>query len=251
VTVDGLELFKPVYLRNDKVGFTPHRLNFSARVYNKPVSFHGYIAAREGQQIKPDELRGIMIRIKNVGIGYYDQTLLDYRINQGPRNRWLTGEIFVDEGLEDALNVDRDSFNRFHPEFRAIQADIHETLKKKIFPRVYVDMDKRSAKKEKKRARSRQNVVRAVLTSSEGDTPVHLRTAKPGDATEEPKAVAVERKSGLEVTIPNEEDIPVKKAYRKMASAILGIFEIAMRERTPEQKRERFSKLLFKLISDW
>jgi hypothetical protein len=98
------------------------------------------IAAREGQQIKPDELRGIMIRLKNVGIGYYDQTLLDYRVNQGPRNRWITGEVFMDEGLEDALNIDRDSFNRFHPEFRAVQADIHDTLKGEIFPKVYVEI---------------------------------------------------------------------------------------------------------------
>lgn len=250
VIVDGLELFKPVYLRNDRVGFTPHRLKFSKMVYGKPISFHGYIAAREGQQIKPDELRGIMIRIKNVGIGYYDQTLLDYRVNQGPRNRWLTGEVFVDEGLEDALNVDRDSFNRFHPEFRAIQAEIHKTLKEKIFPRVYVDMDARSAKKAEARAHSRKSLVRTVLTGADTATPVHLRMARRG-AFEQPHAVSVESRSGLEITIPNEEDIPVKKTHRQMAAAILGIFEIAMREKTLERRRGRFSELLFTLISEW
>ena len=44
-----------------------------------------------------------------MGIGYYDQSMLDYRSNEGPRSRWVTGEIYVHEGLEDALNVDRDS----------------------------------------------------------------------------------------------------------------------------------------------
>ncbi|MBA3881431.1 MAG: hypothetical protein H0X73_01705 [Chthoniobacterales bacterium] len=55
--------------------------------------------------MNPDELRGIMVRIKNIGIGYYDPTMLDYRFNEGPRSRWLTGEIFVEKGLENALNV--------------------------------------------------------------------------------------------------------------------------------------------------
>jgi Histidine kinase-, DNA gyrase B-, and HSP90-like ATPase len=251
VIVDGLELRKPVYLRHDRVGFTSHRLTFSKKVYGKPVSFHGYIAAREGKQIMPDELRGIMIRIKNVGIGYYDQTLLDFRVNQGPRSRWITGEIFMDEGLEDALNVDRDSFNRFHPEFRAVQADIHETLKKRIFPQVYRKMEKRMDKKAAEKEQSRKSVVRQVLTSSVGDTPIHLRTAKPGVTAEQRHAVAVESKSGLEVTIPNEEDMPVKKTYRQMAAAILGIFEIAMQEKSLERRRDRFAELLFNLISEW
>ena len=51
-----------------------------------------------------------MIRINDVAIGYYDPSLLDYRYNEGPRAKWLTAEVFVDEGLADALNIDRDSF---------------------------------------------------------------------------------------------------------------------------------------------
>ena len=122
VLVDGIELAKPVYLKGNPGGYTTRRIQEQhKRVYARDLAFHGYIVVQEGRQLQPDELRGIMIRIKNVGIGYYDPSLLDYRFNQGPRSRWLTGEIFVDEGLEDALNIDRDSFNRFHPQFRAVQ----------------------------------------------------------------------------------------------------------------------------------
>jgi hypothetical protein len=138
VVVDGIRLFKPVNLRGNKGGYTTRKIGpKKVRVYGKDLAYHGYIAVQEGVQLKPDELRGIMIRIKNVGIGYYDQTMLDYRFNQGPRSRWLTGEIYVDEGLEDALNIDRDSFNRFHPEFKEIQEHIHQILKDEIFPAVY------------------------------------------------------------------------------------------------------------------
>ena len=129
VLIDGLELRKPVYLHRNLGGYTTFRIPPQAqKVYGKDLKFHGYIAVQEGLQLKPDELRGILIRIKNVAIGYYDPSLLDYRINQGPRSRWITGEILVDEGLENALNIDRDSFNRFHPEFRAIQKYLHDIL---------------------------------------------------------------------------------------------------------------------------
>src|SRR5258708_7366874 len=82
------------------VGWLGQRL--LRHVYGKTLSFSGYIAVQEGLQLKPDELRGILIRIKNVGIGYYDQSMLDFRSNEGPRSRWITGEIYVHEGLEDA-----------------------------------------------------------------------------------------------------------------------------------------------------
>ncbi len=135
VLLDGLELRKPVNLHGNPAGYTYHRISRqSKRVYEKDLVFHGYIVVQEGAQLRPDELRGLLIRIKNVAIGYYDPSLLDYRINQGPRSRWLTGEIFVEEGLEDALNIDRDSFNRFHPEFRAIQEFVKSTNKSRNDP---------------------------------------------------------------------------------------------------------------------
>ena len=69
------------------------------------------------------------------------------RINEGPRSRWLTGEIYVSEGLEDALNIDRDSFNKFHPQYKALQTYIHNILQKTIFPRVYKQIEVRSEKR--------------------------------------------------------------------------------------------------------
>jgi hypothetical protein len=86
--VDGRQLFKPVLLRGNPGGYTTTPINPGPiKVYGKNLSFSGYIAVQEGLQLKPDELRGILIRIKNVGIGYYDQSMLDYRFNEGlPRS---------------------------------------------------------------------------------------------------------------------------------------------------------------------
>src|SRR5262249_5599347 len=149
VRVDGITLAKPVRLHGNKGGYTVEKIPLTSKdIYEKKVEFEGCIAVQEGQQLKPDELRGILIRIKDVGIGYYDPSFLDYPFNEGPRAKWVTGELFIRSGLEDALNVDRDSFNRFHPEFRAVQEYVHEILHKKVFPEVYRKLSKRSADRE-------------------------------------------------------------------------------------------------------
>jgi hypothetical protein len=251
--VDGRELFKPVLLEDDRAGFRTHRIPETVlKPYAKEVKFHGYIAVRDGSQIRPDELRGLMIRIKNVGIGYYDQTLLDYRINQGPRSRWVTGEIYVDEGLEDALNVDRDSFNRFHPDFKAVQAFIHKMLKEKIFPDVYRQMESRTESKTKAKERTRkehlEDVVGEVL-----EAPVKIRVEKRQEARgrAEPHVTVSETDKGIVVSLPAADTIDTKKPYQQSAAAILAIFEIALREKTEARKREIFAELLLNLFKGW
>jgi len=195
--------------------------------------------------LKPDELRGILIRIKNVAIGYYDPSMLDYRYNEGPRSRWLTGEIFVDEGLEDALNIDRDSFNRFHPEFRTLQEAVHKVLQEDVFPGVYRNIKVRSTKKEEERKEKRWSALSAILTSAVGKE-VRIREAREGD-----EVGVDEHARSLDVTIPAAEHIKTRKPNRDLAAAVMAIFEVALRERGKGAQRERFMKLLLELLAEW
>ena len=199
-------------------------------------------------QLKPDELRGILIRIKDVAIGYYDQSMLDYRINEGPRSRWITGEIFVDQGLEDALNIDRDSFNRFHPEFRAIQEYVHTFLQKEIFPVVYQNIEKRSAVRDDTKSKARKAQLARVLTKA-ADKPVSLSYSTEEDVR--PKVTLRGKEDRAKVIVPDPETLDTKKKNRQLASSILTIFEMAMRERDLESQREAFRRLLLDLLSGW
>jgi hypothetical protein len=249
VLVDGIQLAKPVHLRGNPGGYTTKRIKeHTQKVYGNDLSFHGYIAVQEGLQLKPDELRGILIRIKDVGIGYYDQSMLDYRINQGPRSRWITSEIFVDQGLEDALNIDRDSFNRFHPEFRAIQEYVHTFLQEKIFPVVYENIEKRSAVRDDTKVKARKAQLAKVLTKA-ADKPVSVSYS-----TEEnvrPKVTLRGKEDRAKVVVPDPETLDTKKKNRQLAASILTIFEMAMRERDIESQREAFKRLLLDLLSGW
>ncbi|MHB8216047.1 MAG: hypothetical protein ACYDDS_08200 [Candidatus Sulfotelmatobacter sp.] len=249
VLVDGIQLAKPVHLRGNPGGYTTKRIKqHRQKVYGNDLSFHGYIAVQEGLQLKPDELRGILIRIKDVAIGYYDQSMLDYRINEGPRSRWITGEIFVDQGLEDALNIDRDSFNRFHPEFRAIQEYVHTFLQKEIFPVVYQNIEKRSAARDDTKSKARKAQLTRVLTKA-ADKPVSLSYSTEEDVR--PKVTLRGKEDRAKVVVPDPETLDTKKKNRQLAASILTIFEMAMRERDIESQREAFKRLLLDLLSGW
>ena len=207
VIVDGLELRKPVWLRGNPGGYTTRSIpEETLTPYGNTVCFHGYIAVQEGSQLHPDELRGLLVRIKNVAIGYYDPSMLDYRYNEGPRSRWLTGEIFVSEGLEDALNIDRDSFNRFHPQFRAIQEYVHKVLHDQVFPAVYRQIDVRSTARATTRRIARRSHLSKVLSSA-SSLPVKVKQSGSSARAENTDGNVVVKSSnrGIEVAIPPEK----------------------------------------------
>jgi hypothetical protein len=249
VLADGIQLLKPVNLKGNPGGYTTKRIKEKTqKVYGNDLSFHGYVAVQEGLQLKPDELRGILIRIKDVAIGYYDQSMLDYRINQGPRSRWITGEIFVDKGLEDALNIDRDSFNRFHPEFRAVQEYVHTFLQNEIFPTVYLNIEKRSAERDDTKVKARKAQLTKVLTK-EADKPVSVSFSTEEDVRA--KVTLRGKEDKAKVIVPDPEKLITKKSNRQLAASILTIFEMAIHERDLDSQRETFRRLLLDLLSGW
>jgi hypothetical protein len=251
--VDGRQLFKPILLRGNPGGYTTTIIHpTTEKVYGNNLKLSGYIVVQEGLQLKPDELRGIMIRIKNVGIGYYDQSMLDYRSNEGPRSRWLTGEIYVDEGLEDALNVDRDSFNRFHPEFRALQNKIHSILRTNIFPAVYKNIDVRSEERKSKIASKRDRVVKSVVQEHESrSVRIVRKSVAPDNDDDKTYSSARRNRDAVEVVVPKTDDIPTGKSSRQLAQALLTLFELALLEPDKEAQRQKFSELLFDLLKRW
>lgn len=249
LVVDNRKVFKPVNLHGNKAGYTWNKIaQENKKIYGKDLSFHGYIAVQEGAQLHPDELRGVLIRIKDVAIGYYDPSLLDYRTNEGPRSRWLTGEIFVDKGLEDALNVDRDSFNRVHPEFKTIQEHIHGVLKL-VFSDVWKNIDVRSKEKSKQKEKARRHQLGHVIAEAM-ESKVLVKTA-PATDEDSSEVVIEESSSHTAITLPSQESIKTKKSNKQLAASILALFEVAMLEKTGEKRRERFSELLLSLLAKW
>lgn len=91
------------------------------------LKFSGYIY-HQNHAISPPELRGLIIRIRNVGIGSYDKSFLNFPQSVGPIITGMTGEIYVEEGLEEALNIDRNSFRETDPHYIKLQEVIFSRL---------------------------------------------------------------------------------------------------------------------------
>ena len=103
-------------------------ISFSQKISSDELSYTGYLFWQKSQ-IKPSSIRGIQIYIRNVGIGLYDQTLLNFStVNSTSRAGQISGEIYVDQGLERALNIDRNSFRETDAHYVALQRDIWNKL---------------------------------------------------------------------------------------------------------------------------
>jgi hypothetical protein len=133
VDYDGTYLRKPIVL------FPPAQQELEGRSFVRrfdyegdQVAAHGYFYAQHGT-IKPEELQGLLIRIREAAVGSYDSTFLDFPATEGPLiQRWISAEIWADDRLEEAMNIDRRTLRVAHPAFVELQAAVHNQLRSVI-----------------------------------------------------------------------------------------------------------------------
>ena len=148
VIVDGYELRKPILLptTSDLISIdTDYKVYPFSSTQNGPddLSFQGYVF-HQRRQISPPELQGVLVRIRNVGISGYESDMLKYPRNLGPMLGGMTGEVYVDKGLEDALNIDRNSFNETHEHFAQLREAFFRHLGTPNYSGITSDIRERS-----------------------------------------------------------------------------------------------------------
>ena len=137
--VDNKELNKPILLPPGNLGipeekmevafdYTITPLKYDNIVDNERLSYSGYIYWQR-KQVIPTSIRGIQIYIRNVGIGPYDPSLMNFfNVNPTSRAGQISGEIYVEHGLDRALNVDRNSFRETDAHYQALQQQLWNLL---------------------------------------------------------------------------------------------------------------------------
>ncbi|MDP2028458.1 MAG: ATP-binding protein [Thiobacillus sp.] len=80
-------------------------------------------------KIAPTEHQGALVRIHGSSGTLFDPTFMRYQVSEQTRLRQITCEIFVNEGLDSALNIDRESFNNAHPHAVYITKWLHSALR--------------------------------------------------------------------------------------------------------------------------
>ena len=175
VIVDGISLRRPQYFPNPvAIGYySPdpkvYSLHVEEVVADRRLALTGYIYTQQ-PRIQPEEFKGVHIRIRNVGIGLYDKSWLGYPFDEGLKFGQVTGEIIVTEGLESALNIDRDSFRETDVHYQVMRAYVWNTLRNVVFP----DFKRRQKELRESRREKAQNAAeqsfRVAVTELPGAT---------------------------------------------------------------------------------
>jgi hypothetical protein len=120
VSYDGTEMLKPIVFR-DYGNTVLRRFEFEG----EHVAARGYFFANHGA-LRPRELQGVLLRIRNAAVGKYDGSFLNYPIAESQLfKNWISGEIWADDRLEDAMNIDRRTLRVTHHAYAELQAGFH------------------------------------------------------------------------------------------------------------------------------
>jgi hypothetical protein len=123
VKIDGAPIRKPTVFRNTARGLAQH---FS--IQTESVAAEGYFYA-QSESVRPQELQGLLLRIRNSAVRLYDHTFFGFSPTIGSlMQRWVSAEIYADDRLEDAMNIDRRTLRVTHPAYVALRNAVHDAL---------------------------------------------------------------------------------------------------------------------------
>jgi hypothetical protein len=212
-------------------------------------------------RIVPVEHNGLLVRVNDASGTLFDPTFLDYQISEQTRLRQVSSEVFVTEGIDAALNVDRESFNTAHPHYQYLSAWIHTAFKQ--FATRHKDIAKkvRNERVETTANQNRRKLERAVQGIvdrwTEGDeVPVHVDFTPSLEASASPppkdRLVFSEEEVFKDLPEPDREGRHAK-AEREAAEGIMrGVAQVlyaaGVLDRMSREKRQRLLADLARVI---
>jgi hypothetical protein len=247
-----------VSVEKSDVTFRFYEIHYSnTNVAGRPLSFNGYLFQQIGR-LYPRDIQGVLIRLHNVAIGKYDYSMMTYPYAEGPRYSMISSELFIEEGFDDALNIDRDSFNELHPHYVRAQAYIHALLHELIFPETWGEEKKRNRKRRERVARTKE---RAFLRSYSQVTGQSLELvdrvvdASPEYSDRQTQASPVDFKARrktieLDLQHPLLAPLLLRRKHAPLIEKLVIAFERANTEVSAISRRQIFYALLTEIFGE-
>ena len=177
VLLDGVELKRPVPTRDlpttsEAIGRSMLFVGSASTTFNEaevtasggPLKFKAYF--RWSPKVIPVENRGVIIRIGDASGMGYDPTFLGFPVAEQRRLSQITCEVFVEEGLDESLNIDRESFNFSHPHVVFLSRWIHRALRQIIAKQKLVSSEARKKRAAAANLESNAALYEALLEIS-------------------------------------------------------------------------------------
>ena len=226
-------------------------------VAGSPLNFNGYLFQQTGR-LYPRDIQGVLVRLSNVAIGKYDNSMLSYPYAEGPRYSMVSSELFVERGFEDALNIDRDSFNELHPHYIRVQSYVHSLLHDLIFPETWSEEKERNKARRDNEAKERESSFVERYSKTTGDNIRSIqRVEKQAKAhtPSTPRGSPVDfgvRRGQIEIDRghPLLQPLFRRRKYAPLVEKLVVAFERANHEPNAPRRRELFYKLLAEIFSD-
>ena len=246
VIFDGIELRRHIQLPTEKKTISKlYFIEFDDIVFDSRLKFCGYLFAQIPNAVKPLELNGVQTRLRGVGIGGYDSTFLKYyKEIETIRSRWVSGEIFVDEGLESALNIDRDSFNEHDEHFKVLQSYLHDRLNTFFDEINAIARECSEQRRDKKEEEIRKSMQIIVSEESEGKFELlqrHLEKDSP--------IVAVDKDKGEIILNVSARPLKKKRTDRIIGAVMLAYHAAKHTTKTEEKRDSKFYQLVKEILS--
>lgn len=257
VDFDGMYLKKPVYFPKDNKKRTNY-LSFIKELKSpetkNSVKIKGYFYIQNALLV-PRELNGVALRIKNIPIAErfgFDGTFMRYPTytEQIFRN-WISGEIYVEQGLEDAMNIDRKSFRVTHPEYLILQDFLHKYLKEEVFKSALKLYEAGKEVREESKENIKKETNKVILKTNTVKYEIKPRENEKEETKIKTSPIKIIHRHNKEIVIEVDETAKrkFKKADWEYLETVFIIFEKAYGECRGDVKRLR--KLFYEKIDDW
>jgi hypothetical protein len=179
VFMDGVQLLRPILYRdlprtesavkNPLLFLGRQREEFAGKLRELsggPLDFEAYLFW--APRIVPKQHQGVILRVGNASGALFDAEFMGYETSELTRKSQVTAEIFVSEGLDDAINLDRESFNYAHPHYQFLTKWLHSAFRQ--FSNRHKDLGKqlRTTTRRNEAVQTREKIavkVQAALKS--------------------------------------------------------------------------------------
>jgi hypothetical protein len=269
VYFDNLKLFRPIKFRG--LPATNHALKKPLVFLGKcretfpkiprelsggPLAFEAYLFWTP--KVAPTEHQGSLIRIHGSSGTLFDPTFMRYQVSEQTRLRQITCEIFVSEGLDSALNIDRESFNNAHPHSVYITRWLHSALRQLATAQKYLASGAREQTRDESKGATLSEIQRVArdVWEQEADDPAAMPPAielsevgkKPAFATDS----YVFMRSAI---IPTRQRKKTGRAEaheaileEKLKAIVQVLASFGLLDAIPRRKQERLLKAIYKIL---
>ncbi|MBK4772210.1 MAG: ATP-binding protein [Pantoea sp. Morm] len=238
VMIDNLQLSRPILF--EKLPVSEHALkkpmifvgNFEASFEGKsttftagPLRFHAYLFWNS--KISPVEHQGSLIRINNASGTLFDENFMRYQVQEITRKRQVTCEIFIEEGLDSALNIDRESYNFSHPHIVILTKWLHNAFRQLTNANKALSKKVREATNDSRQVQVKGQ-IKSIVTKAWADAGNDEYQSPPSVSFENEKSVSITKNStdyvlNLESRLSPEKNTMPERNQSSFSKGISGI----------------------------